>query len=100
MTPRRKASGIDTQSFTTTALDGEVEAHQPPASHCCGILTSINRKIWKAAELEQMTPAERHALFEASVVTDLDTVAADPLLERTRRRVEQMITESGPTSST
>ncbi|MFT7600997.1 MAG: hypothetical protein ACI8TP_003946 [Acidimicrobiales bacterium] len=51
-------------------------------------------KIWKAAELERMTPAERHALFEASIVTDLDTMAGDPLLERTKAKLEAMIAKA------
>ncbi len=55
---------------------------------------SMPSKIWKAAELEQMTPAERHALFEASIVTDLESVAGDPLLERTRAKLEAMIAKA------
>ena len=51
-------------------------------------------KIWTAAELERLSPAERHALFEASIVTDLDTVAGDPLLERTRAKLEAMIAKA------
>lgn len=48
-------------------------------------------KIWTAEELERLSPTQRHALFEASIVTDLDTVAGDPLLERTRAKLEAMI---------
>ena len=48
-------------------------------------------KIWTAAELERMSPAERHELFKASIVTDLDGMAGDPLLERTRSKLEVMI---------
>jgi hypothetical protein len=51
-------------------------------------------KIWTASELEQMSPAERHELFAASVVTDLDAVAGDPLLERTRAKLEVMIAKA------
>lgn len=51
-------------------------------------------KIWTAAELERLSPAERHALFEASIITDLDTVAGDPLLERTRAKLEAMIAKA------
>ena len=50
-------------------------------------------KIWIAAELEQMTPAERHEVFESSVVTDLDQAPAE-LLARTRARVDRMIAEA------
>lgn len=30
----------------------------------------MERKIWTAAELEKMTPAERRAISQAAVVTD------------------------------
>jgi len=50
-----------------------------------------------AAELEKMSPAEQQALFDTSVVTDLDQVPAE-FLERVRLRLEQHIdqTESAP----
>lgn len=51
-------------------------------------------EIWTAAELERLSPAERHALFEASIVTDLETVAGDPLLERTRAKLEAIIAKA------
>ena len=50
-------------------------------------------KIITAEELEKMTPAERRAVFDASIVTDLDD-APPELLARTRRRVEELIAES------
>ena len=40
-----------------------------------------------------MSPAERHALFEASIVTDLDE-APQHLVERARARAERHIAES------
>ncbi len=46
-----------------------------------------------AAELEKMSPAERHALFEASIITDLDE-APQHLIERARARVERRIAET------
>jgi hypothetical protein len=46
-----------------------------------------------AAELEEMSPAERHDLFEASIVTNLDE-APQGLVERARARVERRIAES------
>ena len=49
--------------------------------------------MWTAAELEKLSPAERHALFDASVVTDLDQAPQD-LIERTRTRIHQRITQS------
>lgn len=46
-----------------------------------------------AAELEAMSPAERRALFEASIITSLDD-APQKLVERARQRVEKRIAES------
>lgn len=50
-------------------------------------------KVWTAEELEQMSPAERHALFEASIVTDLENAPRE-LVERARARVERIIDDS------
>ena len=50
----------------------------------------MSTRIWTAAELEQMTPAQRRRLFEASIVTDLDQAPAD-LVARTRARVGILI---------
>ncbi len=49
--------------------------------------------IVTAAELEGMSPAERRALFEASIITSLDD-APQKLVERARARVEQRIAEA------
>jgi len=49
-------------------------------------------KIWTAVELEQMSPAERKAIFDASIVTDLDQVPPE-FLARVRARVEKIIAE-------
>ena len=49
--------------------------------------------MWTAAELEKLSPAERHSLFDASVVTDLDQAPQD-LIERTRTRIYQRIAQS------
>ena len=47
-------------------------------------------KIWTAADLEKMSPAEQEAVFEASIVRDLSQV--DPVfLARVRERIEQRI---------
>jgi hypothetical protein len=53
-------------------------------------------KIWTAAELEAMTPEQRHEVFEASVVTDLDEAPRE-LLTRVRARLERRI--AGPDAS-
>lgn len=54
--------------------------------------------MWTAAELEQMSPSERHAIFEASIVTDLDEVPPE-FLARVRARVEKIIAETEPADS-
>jgi hypothetical protein len=46
--------------------------------------------VWTAEELEQLTPAEQDALFDASVVTDLDQVPV-AFLEQVRARVQQRL---------
>ncbi len=53
----------------------------------------MDQKVWTAAELEKLSPAERHALFDASVVTDLHQAPQD-LLERTRTRIRQRIAQT------
>ena len=55
-------------------------------------------RVWTAAELEQMSPSERHAIFEASIVTDLDEVPPE-FLARVRARVEKIIAETEPADS-
>ena len=53
-------------------------------------------RIWTAGELEQMSPAERKAIFDASIVTDLDQVPPE-FLARVRARVEKIIAETEST---
>lgn len=53
----------------------------------------MSGNVVTAAQLEQMSPAERHALFEASIITNLDD-APQHLIERARARLEQHIAES------
>lgn len=48
------------------------------------------RKVWTAAELDEMTPAEVDALFQASIVRDLDEVPPE-FLARVRARVQERI---------
>jgi len=52
----------------------------------------MERRTISAAELEQMTPAERSAAFEASVVWDLEDAPAS-LVKRSRQWVEERIAE-------
>ena len=58
-----------------------------------GTVRSVEQKVWTAAELEKLSPAERHALFDASVVTDLEQ-APQELVERTRSRIHERIAQS------
>ena len=55
------------------------------------------REIWTAEELLKRTPAEQDAIFEASIVRDLEDAPAE-LVARARARIEQRIarTESAP----
>ena len=45
------------------------------------------QKIWTAEELERMTPAEQDAIFDASIVRNLDDVPKE-FLARMRARFE------------
>jgi len=55
-----------------------------------GSLALMPRKVWTAAELDSMTPTEVDALFEASIVRDLDDVPPE-FLARVRARVQERI---------
>ena len=46
--------------------------------------------MWTAEELENLSPAERHSLFDASVVMTLDQ-APPGLVARARARIEERI---------
>ena len=54
---------------------------------CC-----MERRTISAAELKQMTPAERSAAFEASIVWDLED-APQSLATRARQWIEERIAE-------
>jgi hypothetical protein len=43
-------------------------------------------KVWTAAEIETLSPADQDQLFNASIVTDLDAVPAE-FLARVRARI-------------
>jgi hypothetical protein len=53
------------------------------------------RKVWTAAELDKMSPAEVDALFQSSIVRDLDDVPPD-FLARVRARVQERIDAEEP----
>ncbi len=48
------------------------------------------RKVWTAAELDGMSPAEVDALFQASIVKDLDEVPAE-FLAKVRADAEEHV---------
>ena len=56
-------------------------------------------KVWTAAELEKLSPAQRQQIFDASLVLDLDDVPPE-FLDRVRDRVKDRIaTTDTPTST-
>ena len=66
----------------------------------CGRTGTLHRmpaKIWTAEELQRLTPAERDAIFDASIVTDLSKVPP-AFLAKVRERIELRIatSESSP----
>ena len=50
----------------------------------------VSPKIWSAEELENMSPAERHAIVRDRIEANLETLSPD-LLARTRQRIESHI---------
>ncbi len=56
----------------------------------------MTRKVWTAAELEAMDPAEVDAIFEAGIIWD-PADAPPELLARTRERILRRIEETEPT---
>ena len=53
----------------------------------------MEQKIWTAAELDEMTPAERKKIFDDSIVWDLDD-APPELIERARAKILKHIAET------
>ncbi len=54
----------------------------------------IDDKVWTAAELEQLTPDERHRVFNEGIVTDLDQLSPE-FLDRVRARGRVLLAERG-----
>ena len=52
----------------------------------------MSPKIWTAAELEKLSPAERQRIFEESLVTDLSAVPPE-FLEQVREDTRRHIAE-------
>ena len=53
-------------------------------------LTGMAQRVWTAAELEQLSPAEQDAIFAAGIVRDLADVPPE-FLARVRVRLEDHI---------
>ena len=53
-------------------------------------ITGMAQKVWTAAELEQLSPAEQDAIFTAGIVRDLADVPPE-FLARVRARLEDHI---------
>jgi hypothetical protein len=51
----------------------------------------MDRKVWTAAELKAMSPAERRSLFRARIIRDLDQVPPE-FLARVRARLDRPTT--------
>jgi hypothetical protein len=50
----------------------------------------VESKVWTAEELDDLSPAERHSLFDARVVRTLDQ-SPPVLIARARARIEERI---------
>lgn len=57
-----------------------------------------SKKIWTAAELDEMSPQERKRIFEESIVWDLDDAPRE-LVDRARAKVLKRIAEAEGTQS-
>ena len=51
-------------------------------------------KLWTAAELEQLSPDERHRVFNEGIVTDLDQLSPE-FLGRVRAKGWALLAERG-----
>ncbi len=58
-----------------------------------GKVTNMERKIWTAAELEKMSPAQQREISRAAIVTDLSEVDPD-FLERARTSARRHMAEN------
>ena len=57
---------------------------------------AMAQKIWTAQELETMTPAEQDAIFDASIIRNLDD-APQEFLARVRHRFGQHLIDTDTT---
>lgn len=71
-------------------MAGSIEAVRPvlyPEDVC-------DDRIWSAADLEKLTPAERQRLLDERVVTDLSTLP-DDFVDRIRRKGRALMEQRG-----
>lgn len=57
----------------------------------------FGERVWTAAELAQMTPDERHRLFNDHVVTDLSALPPE-FVARARAKGRRLLIERGLTA--
>ena len=57
----------------------------------------MTQKFWTAQELESMTPAEQDAIFDASIVRNLNDAPKD-FLARVRQRFEGRLANNDNTT--
>ena len=81
--------GEATCDLRTSGRRGEA---QPVAWPAPEVDCAVERRVWKAEELEQRSASEQDALFEESIVTDLDDVP-DDFLEKVRARLKQRLVQ-------
>ena len=58
-----------------------------------GTMAAMTDKVWTAAELERLTPAEQDEVFAASLIRDPTTMPPD-FLERVRERARRRIADN------
>lgn len=56
-------------------------------------MAAMTDKVWTAAELERLTPAEQDEVFAASLIRDPATMPPD-FLERVRERARRRIADN------
>lgn len=66
--------------------------------HGAATIASMARKVWTAAELDQLSPAERQRIFDESLVLDLDDVPPE-FVERVRARTAERISTTDTASN-
>ncbi|WP_420623540.1 hypothetical protein [Candidatus Poriferisodalis sp.] len=59
----------------------------------------MTRRVWTAAELEAMDSSQVDAIFEDSIIWDIDDAPQD-LLARSRERIMRRIEEAESTQQT